>query len=1225
MLPPGDKVPSTDYLLAQNWRSDRFGKLASRYGYRQKFSIAGAGIAHSAEVFGGVNGYYYVGANDSITTPTGSVYFNLGASAIATGFDGNRIAFAVMNGFMWMMNRGKQGRHNATVGFETWNLDPPTASIAAASAATPSPSSSVTFTYTTQSNPDYIHYLTVSGVSYSYAEGTNTNQALVIAMLAANDPNVTVTYTGSGNDVVITPIAENVIIRVSGSDSNASTNIATGSVTDLPNGTYRFYVTFAASDDSLESNAGPVSAAVALASQAVALTGVPVSGDSRVGKRNIYAIGGTLNQPYLVGTIPDNSTTSITISTSDLQATNGGVVMPIFNDPPPAASGMIGPFFSRLVAWSTAAHPNRVFYTDIDKPQYWPGSNDEDEGNWVDVGAEGEAVVWCTIHANTMFFYKEKSVWALIGDFETGSLERIDADTGLAGQFAVVSSHTVDYFVTSGTLALFTMDSKRNIGEQILPLFTEENINNGHLTQPGTILPGTNYNSTSIYPYALALGYGMGKLYVGYAEWAASSPQYCLLVYHEDSGRWFYHRNAISGVTGFFGFVYDGSEMVGLTGAHSGAAIGENLDDFGIYANSDPGTTAIDCVYQSHFEDCGLPDNQKNWLEVVIDAEYDHETGTVYVSLDNGTKALTLVGTVGNASAAGRTSKGFPLALNGSTGAIEARNATSTTQLDALARNISVAVVWSTTHGVKLHNVYLYYYAEARLAMSASSLPTDLGIGKIKQVKEVELDIDASGGTVNVQILSDYPSQVLAIASSATVSNSGRASMKLQLSATGFILRLQVNAESGPFRLYGARVLARQIGTFVEAYESAAGFLWDSGPLSFDSGVTHIPRAAGIALAALPVKRAREISLEIATSGNVTVALYSDLPGNSLTSRFSTTVNTASAGRSFVRIPLPAGTNAEIEGRLFRLQLSGSSQYALCAAAVEILPIGVYIEAYEATGGAVWDSRELDFGSAKPKECREIELDIETDAASAVTVSLYSDMSPTAGTYNAQTLAFSTSIVSSGRQSIRIPTTTSAVLEQFAIGRQFRVILSGTNAFRLYGARLKVREYGEFLVKDQSDGGALWDSTPLDLGSQRVKMVKRVEIDIATYNTVTAKVFDGSTPTVGTTFTIASSSGVRNKVTYNMPPGLTGQFIQVQISGGACALYAVRVWQRPLNDPSAAWQWADMPVAPTVPDWKWQDLPVNPTEAQWFWADVLSVEETPNVWTLVDVDMQVTG
>ena len=49
----------------------------------------------------------------------------------------------------------------------------------------------------------------------------------------------------------------------------------------------------------------------------------------------------------------------------------------------------------------------------------------------------------------------------------------------------------------------------------------------------------------------------------------------------------------------------------------------------------------------------------------------------------------------------------------------------------------------------------------------------------------------------------------------------------------------------------------------------------------------------------------------------------------------------------------------------------------------------MYIEAYEAAGGAVYDSREMDFGTHKLKEAREISIDIETTGA--VTATLYAD------------------------------------------------------------------------------------------------------------------------------------------------------------------------------------------------------------------------------------------
>ncbi len=1228
-LPPGDKTPITDYLLAQNWRVDRAGKLVSRYGYQQKFSIANAGLAHSAVVYGGVSGAYYVGCNSSLTAPTGSLYYNFNPAAIATGFDGNRIAMCPLNSWMWVMNRGKQGRHNPAGGFQQWNLTAPSSSIAAASAATPTPSSSVTFTYAATGNPAYVHYLTIQGVTYQFVENgySNAQIPLVMSLLAQNDPNATVQFSGTGNTLTITAIPQNTLIVVAGSDSNTTTSLANGAVTSLPNGTYQYYVTFATADDTLESNPGPVSNSVTLNSQAVALTGVPVSADARVGKRNIYATGGTLGQAYLVGTIADNTGTSTTISTPDLQATNNGVVMPTQNDPPPAASGMIGPFFSRLFAWSTSANPNRLFYTEPAIPQYWPGSGDPVLGNWVNVGDENEAIVWCTAHGNTLVIYKEKSIWMLVGDPASGYLQQVQSGIGLAGQFAVVAAGTFDYFVSAGGLFSFALDTMNPVGTQILPLFTSQVAGVGSLNPPGSILPGSAFNSTSPYPYAVSLGYAIGKLYVGYAE-KVSGTRYCLMVYHEQSQRWFYHRNSIAGATAFFGFVFDGIQMVGLTGAPGAAALGENLDDFASYATTDPGAAAIECVHASHYENAGMPDNQKNWLEVVVDCELAGDSLKVYVGLDNGTLPYSLVGTI---TGTGRQSVGFGIALNGVTGAIEVRNPNITTQKDALARNISVALDCLASNAVIVHNVYLYYYEEARLAVSASTIPVDLGSGKIKQCKELELDIDAKNGPVSVQVISDLPGNALTVRQTPVVTQSGRASLKFPFAVTeGLLWRLAFAAQSGPFRLYGARLLMRIVGTYVEAYESAAGFVWDSQELTFDSGVTHIPRAAGIALAALPIKRAREITLQIETFGGaVTLNLLSDLPGNLQAVRFTAPVNTGGAGRRFVRIPLPAGTNAPIEGRMFRLQFSGGSKYILYEAAIEILAVGVYVEAYEAAGGAVYDSRELDFGSLKVKEAREIELDIETSGA--VTATLYSDLPPVvipgtgsvpSGAPGPLAVVWTGAANTTGRQSVRIPTTVNAALERFVAGRQFRLILSGANAYRLYGAKLKIREYGQFLTADEDAGGALWDSTPLDFGSQKVKALKRIEVDLVTFtNSVTVTVI---TEGVKYSYPLATNGG-RRTMTLPIQPGIRGRLLQLQISGTACALYAVRAYWRPLNDSKAEWQWTDMPCEPTQPQWTWAPFPVNPTEAQWFWGKVLSVEETSEVWTLVDVDVQVNG
>jgi len=1207
-LPSVDKTPITDYLLAQNWRADQAGRLVSRYGYIQKFSIAGAGVAHSAGQHGGVEGDYYVAANAS--GGTNGVYYNFGSTPIATGFDGNRVGFAAMNGYEWVMNRGKQGRHSSGTGWQSWNIAAPTASAGVSTASTPSASGSATFSYTLQGSSSYLHYLTVNGRTYSFQEnGYGASQLpLLISLLAQSDPDVTVTYSGSGSSVTITPIPQNTLVKVSGSDGNGSVNIGTGAINQLPNGVYTFYYTFASQDSSLESNPGPVSASISLTNQGLTISGLQTSSDSRVQVRNIYAAGGNLGQAYLVATINDNTSTSATIAWSDLDVTNNGVAMPTDNDPPPAASGLAGPYYSRLYAWSSVGNPNRVWYTPQGKPQYWPGSSDNQVGNWFDVGAEAEAVLWCTQHTNVLVIYKERSVWRLIGDPEsdTSVLEQVHDSLGIAGAFAVVSAGQYDYFVSSQGLHRYDLTTFTDMAGNIRPLFTQSIVNTGRLTPPGGIANGSQYLSDSLYAYALALGYAAGKLYIGYTE-NSSPTSYCLAVYDEATERWFYDKNSISGATQFQGFFYDGVVMCGLTGAAAGAALGLWINDFRNFYAADPSTTAIECVYQSHYEDAGLPDNQKNWLEIVVDCEIaSGDTATVYAAYDNGSTALASVGTI--AGAAGRQQKGFALGAGAG----------------VLAKNISVAIDCPATHGpVAVHNVHLYFYAEARLAMSASTIPVDLGVARVKQVKELELDIDSSNGNVAVTLFSDLPGNALASRQTPTVTSAGRAVFKYPFSAAeGYLWKLQLAAASGPFRLYSARLLTRAMGTYVEAYEAANGFVWDSMEQSFDSGITHIPKGYAIALAANPIKRAREIRLEIDCAGAVTVNLLTDLPGNSQASRYTGTV-AATGGRRYVSLPLAAGFSAPIEGRLFRLEISGSSKFILYGASIEVLPVGVYLEAYETAAGAVWDSRELDFGSAKTKEARELELDIESSGS--VTYGLYYDLPNYAMGSQYQTATIS---ATSGRQKILIPLTAGAAPYSYPLGRMWRLILSSASAYRLYGARLKVREVGTYLTGDEAGAtpAAVWDSTPLDFETERVKDFKKLELDLQTDGAVTVTVFTDQSGTMAQQFsTTLNTGGNREALKIALTPGIRGRLVQVEVAGAGARLFAGRAWWRPLNEPQAQWQWTALPIEPTPPAFQWAPLPVLPTEPQYFWAKILSVEETSDVWNWVDLDFSVSG
>lgn len=1145
-LPPVDKVPITDYLLAQNWRVDALGRLVSRAGYASKLSIAGAGLAHSAGSVGGISSPLYVGCNSGITPTTSAVYYNQNTTPIATGFDGNRIGFASQNRdivsgdpFMWVMNRGNQGRHCAATGWQSWNLSKPPASptvaagsiagpetISAGSNASPAvltvpiaPSTGivfvsgftgpwaaangqwtatnvsgttfsipvdstafgaiagapevsaagagVTYTFVWQNNSAYVHSLNIAGATYSFPESLydtakTSDASLTVAGLmaaeASTDPNCGVTYPGTGNNLFIAPLVAGVSIPISGSDGN--TPITLGTATNLPSGTYQIWLTFQSADLSLESN--PIaSAPIAVADQAIAVT-IPAGDapvDARIGFVNIYATGGTLGAAYRIGHVPStvaSPATSFLATIPDLQATQGGTIMPTDNDPPPFASGIIGPFFSVLYAWSTAGNVNRLFWTNADLPQYWPGSGDPDVGNWVDVGDSGEEIVWCTVHGNLLVIYKERSIWMMIGSSPgTATLEKVYEACGLVGQFALAPAGLIDYFVGPNGLCIWDMNEVHEVSGAILPLFNQSIANTGVLTAPGSILAGSAFNSTSVAPYAVALGHANGKLYVSYAE-QTSIAQPALLVYNEGNqpetnvyvasqpGRWFYHRNIVTDATPFFGFFFDGISMIGLGGIAGSAATGMNVDDFRGFLTEDLGSDAIECVYQSHYEDCGLPDNPKVFLEVAIDFECPSGTftGQAQAAFGNGSTALTAVGNITTATARTTTSLGFS-AVSGysaSTGGVP-------------AKNISVALSVVCTGQFILHNIYIYYYEEARLAVVAATMPTDLGVGKIKQCKELELDIASPGATVAVTILSDLPGNALASRHTPTVAQAGRAIIKYPFAVTEGLLwkLLLIGSSANPFQLYSARLLMRVMAVYVEGYESTAGFVWDSMQQDLGDG---------------DVKTFDQLRFDMEAGGASSVTMLTDLPGEAFATRAggALALTSGATSRAWVTVPLPDPYGASaIEGRSLQLQVTGNTGFKLYKVQARYNRIGRYLmgTAPDAANDA-FTTLEFDFTTERAKMFKRLEVDMR--AAGTVNVSVITDQA--AGLLGV--ISGPTGLTTTGRQVVMLP------MPPGVRGRLLRLILTSTTAARIYRIRVWTRPLSE------PNGAWKWEDFPLD-------------------------------------------------------------------------------------------------------------------------------------------------
>ena len=136
----------------------------------------------------------------------------------------------------------------------------------------------------------------------------------------------------------------------------------------------------------------------------------------------------------------------------------------------------------------------------------------------MDVGDDGEAIVWCTFHTNLCVIYKERSIWRMVGDPDTGYIEQVGVTMGLVNPLGVVAAGAADYVACPQGIYRFNLDQLSEASVPLRPIFQEVHVNYGSLDRPGGILSCQVGWKSCLYD--IALGYAMGKLYVGYFEYA---------------------------------------------------------------------------------------------------------------------------------------------------------------------------------------------------------------------------------------------------------------------------------------------------------------------------------------------------------------------------------------------------------------------------------------------------------------------------------------------------------------------------------------------------------------------------------------------------------------------------------------------------------------------------------------------------------------------------------
>ena len=203
--------------------------------------------------------------------------------------------------------------------------------------------------------------------------------------------------------------------------------------------------------------------------------------------------------------------------------------------------------------------------------------------------------------------------------------------------------------------------------------------------------------------------------------------------------------------------------------------------------------------YLSKYHDQGLPDNQKRYNDVTIDFDSFGDTYTVKAFFDDGKTGVA----IGSLFSVGRDRFTFPI----------------NTQFGQDARNMALFINGNSSNGLRIFDAVTHYYVEAREGFTFDSGTVDLGTQLVKEIEEMELEIETGNGTtINWTILSDEPGRVMQIRTQqGRIIGGGRRRIFIPMPVTveGRIFRFTMTATTR-YRLHRVAWKVKPIGEYLD-------------------------------------------------------------------------------------------------------------------------------------------------------------------------------------------------------------------------------------------------------------------------------------------------------------------------------------------------------------------------------------------------------------------------
>ncbi|MES2465060.1 MAG: hypothetical protein V4671_31225, partial [Armatimonadota bacterium] len=418
---------------------------------------------------------------------------------------------------------------------------------------------------------------------------------------------------------------------------------------------------------------------------------------------------GGLEAAYRVDTIADNVTTTYTDNIQNEIVLSLGIEAPTDREEPPAARGVCH-YYGRLIAWSSAEYPNKLFWTPAGRFYYF---RSEDE---MPVGDFYEHILACSEISGSLYIFKERSVWRLVGDPDNRNLELVTTEIGLPSEKAIALGRVVIPYLSRKGVYGFNGDRPEKYSEMIDPLFNGE----GVVTGTGDVLESINLQHLE----KAVLEVSDNFLFIsmpGGAATANSQTAICDL-------------RTLDWVHMDLGFTAMSQE--GVSGAYV-VAVGPDL--FYMENGQTDDGNPIPFTWQSSFKTFGAPDNDKQLFEYRIRHTLGAQTMSVKLLINEdvlGTPITLAAALTGN----GETR--LPVNL--------------TTKEDGLlVRSASILLEADLTAEIEIEEIAASFFVHPRKTLNYVTEVLNELQNSVWEARQIQVEVDAGAANLSLILRTD--------------------------------------------------------------------------------------------------------------------------------------------------------------------------------------------------------------------------------------------------------------------------------------------------------------------------------------------------------------------------------------------------------------------------------------------------------------------------------------